>query len=213
MDKKDRIVFMGDSITDCNRNYQALPAGWSSWGEGYVNLINAYTTALFPEKELMIVNQGVSGDTIVDLINRWEKDCLSFQPNWVTVMIGINDIWRQFDGRFMQTALIDEQIFEKTYRELIEKTKEHVKGMILLSPFMVEGNKKDPMREKVDNYREITQRLAEEYQLLYGDCQKPIDEFLTCQSSYVLSSDRVHPSLAGHLLLAKVWLESIKLEK
>jgi len=51
VDKKDRLLFMGDSITDSNRNYQAIPAGWSSWGDGYVHLINAYTTALLPQME------------------------------------------------------------------------------------------------------------------------------------------------------------------
>ena len=111
--KNNRILFIGDSITDCNRNYDLAPGVSSSWGEGYVNIINAYTTAFFPEKELMIVNRGISGDTIVKMAARWEKDVFELQPNWVTIMIGINDIWRRFDEVFSQERVITLQILEK----------------------------------------------------------------------------------------------------
>ncbi len=208
-ERKDRLLFIGDSITDSNRNYDAMPAGWSSWGDGYVNLLNAYTTALLPEQELMIVNRGNSGDTIVDLEARWQADALGFGADWVTVMIGVNDVWRHFDGRFAQVPLVSEAVFEATYRRLIEETLPTVKGMILLSPFMAESNLADPMRQHVDAFRMIIEKVAKEYGLLYGNVQNKIDEFLRHQSSYVLSSDRVHPSLVGHLLIAQTWLEAV----
>ncbi|MEB6062324.1 SGNH/GDSL hydrolase family protein [Enterococcus gallinarum] len=212
MSKKDRLLFVGDSITDSNRNREAIPAGWSSWGDGYVNLINAYTTALLPNQELMVVNRGNSGDTIIELEQRWQTDVLDFQPDWVTIMIGINDVWRHFDGVFSQAPLVDESQFEQVYRSLIEQTISQVKGLILLSPFMVEQNKQDPMRNHLTKYQEVVQRLAQEYQLLYGDVQQEVDRFLIQQSSYVISSDRVHPSLAGHVLIAKTWLETVESE-
>lgn len=205
--KNDRILFMGDSITDSNRNYEAIPAGWSSWGDGYVNLLNAYTTAIFPEVELMVVNRGVSGDTILDLENRWEEDVLNFAPDWVTIMIGVNDVWRHFDGVFAQQRMVKEEEFKETLCKLIEKTQTKVKGIILLSPFMVEKNEADPVRAMVDRYRKIVETTAKDYDLIYGNVQEKIDGFLEQQSSYVLSSDRVHPSLAGHLLIAQTWLE------
>ena len=71
-------------------------------GDGYVHLINAYTTALLPQMELMIVNRGVSGDTVVDLKKRWKDDVLAFHPDWVTIMIGVNDVWRHFDGTLLK---------------------------------------------------------------------------------------------------------------
>ncbi|WP_291291366.1 SGNH/GDSL hydrolase family protein [Enterococcus sp.] len=208
--KKDRLLFVGDSITDSNRNREAIPAGWGSWGEGYVNLINAYTTGLLPEQEFMVVNRGNSGDTILELEQRWQTDVLEFQPDWVTIMIGINDVWRHFDGIFCQAPLVDVSQFEIVYRSLLERTLPHVKGIILLAPFMVEQNQQDPMRCYLAKYQEVVQRLAQEYQLPYGDVQQEIDRFLTQQSSYVLSSDRVHPSLAGHVLIAKTWLETVE---
>lgn len=207
-EKKDRLLFMGDSITDSGRNYDAMPAGWSSWGDGYVNLLNAYTTALLPEAELMVINRGVSGNTIVDMAARWQTDALDFQADWITIMIGVNDVWRHYDGTFPQVVQVDAGQFEQVYRELIEVTLPKVKGIILLSPFMVEGRLDDPMRQQVDQYRAIVEKLAADYQLPYGNVQAKVDEFLQHQSSYVLSSDRVHPSLAGHLLIAQAWLEA-----
>lgn len=209
IDKNDRLLFVGDSITDSNRNYDAIPAGWSSWGDGYVNLINAYTTALLPQKELMIVNRGVSGDTVRDLKKRWQADVLDFQADWVTIMIGVNDVWRHFDGTFTQTKLVSLERFEKELRELITRTLPNVKGIILLSPFMVEHNQNDPVREKLGHYQQVVAHLAEEFSLPHGNVQEKIDAFLCYQSSYVLSSDRVHPSLAGHLLIAQTWLETV----
>lgn len=212
-DKGDRLLFMGDSITDSNRLYEAMPAGWGSWGDGYVNLLNAYTTALLPEEELMVVNRGVSGNTIVDLEQRWSADALAFNADWITVMIGVNDVWRHFDGTFAQVPLVSIAEFEACYRRLLDQTLPTVKGMILLSPFMVESSLEDAMRQRVDAYRGVVEKLAEEYQLSYGNVQAKVDEFLHHQSSYVLSSDRVHPSLAGHLLIAQTWLETVGIKE
>ena len=210
--KNDRIVFVGDSITDSGRNYDALPAGWSSWGEGYVHLINAFTTGVHPEKELMIVNQGISGNRITDLKQRWEKDVMGLSPDWVNIMIGVNDVWRHFDSTFSQEKQVDMDMFEKIYEELIVTTQSKVKGIILIGAFMVEANRQDAMREKLEQYNNVTKKLAEKYNLLYVDIQTVMDHFTRYQSSYVLSSDRVHPSTAGHLLIAREWIKSVGLE-
>lgn len=207
-EKNDRVIFFGDSITDSNRRYDMLPAHWASWGEGYVNLLNAYTTALCPQEELMIVNLGVSGDTVVEL-NKRTQDVLDLRADWVTIMIGVNDVWRHFDGTYCQDPLVDLATFESEYRQVLAKLQPHVKGIIILGAFMVEKNLDDPMRKMLAGYQQVAKKLAEEFSCPYGNPQKEIDRFLEHQSSYVLSSDRVHPSLAGHLLIAKTWLETV----
>ncbi|OJG72381.1 hypothetical protein RV11_GL002963 [Enterococcus phoeniculicola] len=211
--KNDRIIFVGDSITDSNREYAAPPAKWASWGEGYVNVINGYTTAFHPAKELMIINKGISGNRIVDLPNRWQEDVLDLAPDWVVIMIGINDVWRHFDGTFCQDEQVTETVFFETYRTLVKDTLPAVKGMILLSAFMVEKNLEDTMRKKVEVYNQLTRQVAEEFSIRFVDVQAYFDEFLKHQSSYVLSSDRVHPSLAGHLLIAKAFLDVCEFEE
>lgn len=210
-EKKARIVFVGDSITDSGRNYEAAPAGWSSWGDGYVNLINAYTTAVHPEKELMVVNQGISGNRITDLQERW-GEVLALQPDYLTIMIGINDAWRHFDGTFMQQEQVSLPLFEEIYEELINQSLAINTKVILMSAFMIEANQGDSMKQMVLQYNQVTKKLAEKYQLLYVDIQEELDAFTEVQSSYVLSADRVHPSLAGHLIIAKTWLQAVGLE-
>lgn len=99
--------------------------------------------------------------------------------------------------------------FESELRDLIAQTLPSVKGMILLTPFMVEANKEDPLRKMLTNYQHVLAKVAQEYGILLGDTQEKFDDFLLYQSSYVLSSDRVHPSTAGHVLIAKTWLETV----
>lgn len=209
-EKNARIVFMGDSITDSGRNYDAKPAGWSSWGDGYVSLINGYTTAFLPDKELMIVNRGINGHRINDLQDRWQKDVMDFKADYVTVKIGVNDVYGNFGGAFNHDdRIVNVETYERIYRELIEQTLPTVKGMILLSPFLVESNMHDPIRRMVDEYRSVVEKLAKEYNLPYGDVQAEIDEFLKVQPGLELSYDRVHPVLAGHVLIAKTWLKAV----
>ncbi|OJG20310.1 hypothetical protein RU97_GL000543 [Enterococcus canis] len=208
---RDRILFVGDSITDANRNYEAKPGTWSSWGEGYVNLINSITTAFFPEKELMIINKGVSGDRVTDLFERWDTDVTALNPDIVTIMIGINDVWRHFDSVFSQESQISEEMFAETIAKIIRKVDRDKTKIIFLSAFMMEASLDDPMRKMLTKYNQITEKTASEYKCQFINVQDAIDRFLQVQSSYVLSMDRVHPSLAGHQLIAKSWLEGMGL--
>ncbi|KAF1290779.1 SGNH/GDSL hydrolase family protein [Candidatus Enterococcus leclercqii] len=204
--KNDRILFVGDSITDSNRNYEALPAHWSSWGDGYVQIINSYTTAFYPELELMVINQGVSGNRVRDLAARWQKDVLSLAPDWVGIMIGVNDVCRHFDGVFYQEDQVSPQEFQETLSQLVSQTMTKAKGVFLLSAFLLTEDKNEPMRKKLALYNQVTAAVAADTGAIYVDVQKEMDRYMAVQSGYYLSIDRVHPSLAGHLLIAKAWL-------
>ncbi|GEK06574.1 SGNH/GDSL hydrolase family protein [Schleiferilactobacillus harbinensis] len=211
-EKNSRIVFAGDSVTDVGRDYHAIPAGWGSFGDGYVSQINSLLTAVYPDKEIMVVNKGVSGDNIALMANRWDNDVLAMEPDYVSIMIGVNDVWRFFDAPFQQLQapnIVSQDLYEKTYRELIAKTQPSVKQMMIMSPFMIEPNRQDPMRHMVDAYRRIAERLARENHLIYVDVQAAVDHFLTQQSSYILTSDRVHPNVQGHMLVARTWLQTL----
>ncbi|MHC5375145.1 SGNH/GDSL hydrolase family protein [Enterococcus sp. LJL120] len=211
-DKHNRLVFVGDSITDCNRNYNTTIGAVDSLGEGYVSLINAYTTAFHPEKELMIINQGVGGNRVTDLKARWQE-ILALKPDYLTIMIGINDVWRHFDNKFTQIEQVNKILFEQTYTELIKQSLAAHSKIILLSAFMLEANNLDPMKQMVAEYNEITKKIAANFSLTYIDIQAEMDKFTAIQSSYALSSDRVHLSLPGHAIIAKSWLEAVDLDR
>ena len=93
----DRIVFAGDSVTDMG---SAQPVGeglFDNLGQGYVRMVDNLLGACYPEVYLRITNSGISGNTSRDLLARFDRDVISLKPDWVSVMIGINDVWRQFD--------------------------------------------------------------------------------------------------------------------
>jgi lysophospholipase L1-like esterase len=127
-------------------------------------------------------------------------------------MIGINDVWRQFDGELQQLEVVSPQEYEQTYCALLEQTKPLVKNIFILSPFFMELNRNDPMRRRVEEYAEIARKAAKKYQLPYVDVQARIDRYLQSLSYFYISGDRVHPNLPGHMILAKAFLDEIGLE-
>lgn len=207
---KARILFIGDSITDSNRDRNAKPGSWNSFGDGYVELIHAYTTGILPKQEFMIINKGNSGDRILDLEKRWQEDVLDLHPDIVTIMIGVNDVWRHFDSVFQQEEQVSIDQFAEIYEKIIRETLTQTKQIIIMSAFMIESNINDLMRKQLTEYNAVSKELAEKYQLTYIDIQTLIDQFLIYQSSYILSVDRVHPSLPGHMIIAEKWLSVVR---
>src|SRR5687767_12058874 len=86
-----RIVFIGDSITDCGRRDAFAPDG-----NGYFSLVRAFVTARYPDLGLTWENRGIGGDTTRHLVARWEQDVVALKPDWLSVKIGINDVWRKY---------------------------------------------------------------------------------------------------------------------
>lgn len=163
---------------------------------------------MYPENEVMVVNRGVNGNTIVDLEKRWDKDILELNPTWVTVLIGINDVWGHFSGQLEHRRTVDEATYRRLYESIVKRTIDKVNGMIILSPFMMEKNKNDEMRQMVETYAGIAREIAEKYGLIYVDLQKRMDKFLESLSSYHISQDRVHPDIKGHMIIAKTIMDA-----
>ncbi len=213
LEKNSVLVMIGDSITDCGRNYDAPPAGWGSFGDGYVNQVNAHLMAFEPQQEIMVINKGISGNTIRDLKERWQKDVLDLEPDYVSIMIGVNDVWRHFDSAaYTNFPQVSREEFGQIYEELIQKTLPQVRQVYLLSPFMIEPNRDEPMGKMVREYAGVAKILAEKYGLVYVDVQAKMDVFLKHKHSYALSSDRVHPALQGHVIIAKAFLDAIGMD-
>lgn len=97
-----RILFIGDSITDCGRDRSGVIDVDGHLGGGYVLQVKSLLGAHYPERAVEVLNTGCGGHRITDLAGRWESDVLALKPDWLTVMIGINDVWRQFDRPFIE---------------------------------------------------------------------------------------------------------------
>ncbi|MCK5528601.1 MAG: SGNH/GDSL hydrolase family protein, partial [Kiritimatiellae bacterium] len=121
-----RLVIIGDSITDCGRD---RPVGiLAGLGSGYVSLVNAMLAAEYPDVMLDILNTGVGGNRVTDLRDRWQTDVLDLKPDWLSIMIGINDVWRHFTKSMQEQVDVDE--YEEVLESLIKQTLPSIKGLI-----------------------------------------------------------------------------------
>ena len=203
-----RLVMIGDSITDCGR---ARPVGEGpGLGNGYVQFVEALLTADHPELRLRITNMGISGNTVRDLKERWEEDVIALAPDYLSVMIGTNDVWRHFDASLRPETWVGPEDYERIYAELIERTLPLLKGLILMTPFFIEPNRADPMRAMMDRYGGIVKKLAARYSAVLVDTQAAFDRLLEYYHSYHFAYDRVHPNHIGHMVLARAFLEAVE---
>ena len=209
LNKHSKLVMIGDSITDAGR---AQPIGeglGETLGRGYVSLVDALLGAAYPDLGIRVLNMGTGGHTVRELEKRWQTDVLDLQLNWVSVMIGINDVWRQFDlPRQPETHVLPAE-YERTLDALIAQTIPAVEGVVLMTPFYIESNKSDAMRARMDEYGAIVRRLSEKHGTLFADTQAAFDEVLTSYYPATLAWDRVHPGQVGHMVLARAFLKAI----
>lgn len=206
-----KLLMIGDSITDCGR---ARPVGEASQGDGlgdgYVGVVNACITATMPQARIRVVNMGIGGNTVNDLAARWTNDVLDLKPDWLSVMIGINDVWRQFDNRLQTESHISVDDYAQTLDGLIHSVAHTpIRGLVLMTPFFIEPNRADPMRAKMDEYGAVVSYLADRYKAIFVDTQAAFDNILTTLHPMALAADRVHPNLTGHTLLARTFLKAV----
>ncbi len=128
----EKLLFIGDSITDCGRRGEVH----APYGNGYVNLARALLLARYPELGLQIVNRGIGGNTVGDLAARWETDVIAEQPDWLSVKIGINDVWRLVANRLNESVPQDE--YEQTLRRLLDDARRRTDArLILMEPYVI----------------------------------------------------------------------------
>lgn len=129
---QQKLLLIGDSITDCGRRNEPF----APYGNGYVHFVRALLLARYPELGLEVVNRGISGNTVRDLARRWETDVVAEQPDWLSVKIGINDVWRTMSGRLEEAVPLAQ--YRATYRRLLERTREATRArLILMEPYVI----------------------------------------------------------------------------
>jgi lysophospholipase L1-like esterase len=202
------LLFIGDSITDCGRGHPVGQRRLSSLGEGYVSFVDSILGALIPETPINVLNTGISGNRVTDLEARWQNDVLDLEPNWLSVMVGINDVWRQFDAEPCAEQ-VEPELYELVYRSVLARTRPQLDGLVLMTPYFLETNREDPMRVKMDAYGAITKKLAADFDAISVDTQAAFDHYLAHQPTQSLCADRVHPNGVGHMILARAFLSAV----
>ena len=209
LEKNTKLVMIGDSITDCGRKIPVGEGSNGAEGFGYVCFVSSLLKNFYNDNDNRVINMGVSGDRVRELKARWDRDVLELKPDYLSIMVGINDIWRQFEHplRVEEHVYIDE--YRSTLEELIKKTLPSLKKLILITPFFIESNKSDVMRIEVEKYGQVIEELANKYNAIFVDTQKAFDELLENNYSAAFALDRVHPNATGHMAIARVFLEAI----
>jgi lysophospholipase L1-like esterase len=212
LQKGDRLLMIGDSITDAGRGRPVGESPWPGIGNGYVSLVEATLGARHPETPVRIMNMGTSGNTIRDLGVRWQADVLDLAPTVVTVMIGINDVWRQFDVPQRPEAGVPLEEYRDTLDGLVSQTRPLVRAMLLATPFYIEPNRSDPMRARMDEYGAAVREVAVKHGCSLIDTQAAFDRVLQHVYPAALAGDRVHPNLTGSFVLARAFLDALGAE-
>lgn len=200
-------MFIGDSITDCDRRSPS----YAPLGCGYVYSIHCLLRSVYPQLDLSIVNKGISGDRINDLRDRWQADVLDIPSDWLFIYIGINDVWRFFEGNPEEGVDLDK--FSDTYRQLIKAVLSNTSIKIhLIAPFLAESNPADPFRSRLVQYQAAIDELGVDFNLPVTRLQPVFDQAMQIKPSRYWTGDRVHPTEEGHMLIALTILQACQFE-
>ena len=213
LEANQKLLFIGDSVTDGERKRPDGEGLFDALGRSYPSLVDALLEAAYPARAIRVVNQGNGGNTVRDLAARWETDVLAQRPDWLSICIGINDVWRQFDQPRRPEIAVPLDEYKATLMRLCRATRPTLPGgLILMTPFYVEDNPADAMRKRMDAYGSVVRTIASEYDAVFVDTQAAFNEALRHRHSAALAWDRVHPNLVGHMILAKAVLDALGFE-
>jgi lysophospholipase L1-like esterase len=206
---KPVIVFQGDSITDGarSRNDDLNHV----LGHSYAYLIAAKLSLDLVESQPQFINRGISGNRASDLYARWNEDVISLRPTLLSILIGVNDAWRIM--RDEPSGVTDR--FERAYKHILEETKEVLPEtqLVLCEPFILNtgapAENWDSWSEKLNTYQGTVRQLAEEFDAIFVPLQESFNEACKHAAPDYWLWDGVHPTAAGHELIARQWLSKV----
>lgn len=199
-----KILFQGDSITDAGRDKR----NYHDMGLGYPKYAVEHIIAANPDVDFEFFNFGISGNRTSQLFDRFYSDALAFDPDIISILIGINDIWHRYGGGKIATT--DAQ-FELNYRSILERIrKESNAKIMILSPFLLDKEPYEGMRKDLERMLPIVRELADEFADVYVPLDKHFEEALKTQPEPLYySADGVHPNDNGRAFIGKVYAEAI----
>jgi len=202
------LLFQGDSITDAQRNKQDI----NHLGSVYALMAAGSLLSLYPDLGLRVLNRGLSGNRTRDLLGRWNEDCLDLQPGFLSLFIGINNTWRRYDNNDPTPA----EVFEAELNELLtlafQSGELQPAHTVLLEPFLLDSpaGSKSGWMDDLAPKQDIVRNAAKSF----GTRFIPLQNIFTdaCQRAPAAhwAPDGVHPTPAGHALIASAWLHTME---
>jgi len=203
-----RALFIGDSITDCARMSSSVPHG-----DGYVRFVHEMIMARYPAHHVTVINRGVSGQTVRDLAERWTDDVIRARPDWLSIMIGINDT----HGWLNQAAAraVSPEEYAERYQRIVEQAHSETDAqLVLMDPFYIStdtgtGTWRAKVLELLPSYINVVERLVRKFHARHIRTHALFQEALKYHSPDEFCSEPVHPYASGHMILAHGWLKSV----
>ena len=208
--KDSHILFQGDSITDGNRGRNTDPN--HILGHGYQFIIACKYGGKFPERNLLFMNRGVSGNKVTDLSARWKKDTLDLKPDILSILIGVNDSGNALNAKPPQT--IDD--FEKVYDQILQDAlaANPKLKLVFCEPFVLPvggvKNRWDDWQKEVKARAAVVEKLAAKYKSPVVHFQKVFDDACAKAPADYWIWDGVHPTYSGHQLMADEWIRTVE---
>lgn len=201
-------LFQGDSITDAGRRAEAAP-----YGIGYASLFIEITRALFPDRQITFINRGIGGNTTGDLKERWDDDTIRFQPDWLSILVGINDIHRWLFNPDPAVQVSPDQ-YRENYDWLLSRVKNETSArLVLLEPFYISLSSRDTNRRRVlehlPKYIDIARDMAEKYEAVLVPMHDVYQRQLLFTDAETFCPEPVHPNRSGHVVMAMELLRAV----
>lgn len=196
-----KILFLGDSITDANRNWNPHTKGL---GEGYVHIISSVLdNSPIPYQ---IVNKGHDGFTLPSVLRTLEEDCMLQEPDFVSILVGCNDV-----GISMNTqTTLEMQNFSNNYAQLIRRIQQHTHAQVIcMAPFIFPYPQEYYMWIPEILYAQACiQKISAENNLPFIPLHERLNEYAARYGYREVTTDGIHLTGKGHEILAEAWLDS-----
>lgn len=209
--KGDVILFQGDSITDAGRE-KKKPVANSGLGRGYPSFVSKSLHADHPELDLQVHNRGISGHKVPDLAKRWDRDCIDLKPKFLSILIGVNDIWHMLNGRYDGTA----EVYRDGYAALLKRTREALPDvkLIVCEPFVLMSGtvlqNKNKWFPEFTTRQKFAREVSDQAAATWVPFQEMFDEAVASGTApEKLAKDGVHPTALGHEMMAKIWRKTV----
>ena len=202
-----KVVFIGDSITDCGRRDSQKP-----FGNGYVKMAIDLITARYPERQIEYINEGIGGNTVLNLHQRWTTDVIEHQPDWLSVKIGINDLHQTLGN----PGHLPPARYETLYREILQRARDEISAqLILIDPFyMITETDPNTHEGKVmsilPEYLSVVERMADEFEARHVRTHERFQEQLRYRPQSYFCAEPVHPNASGHMVIALALLDILE---
>ena len=197
------VLFQGDSITDAGRDR----SNDADLGTGYAAVAAAEISAMYPDRGIRFLNRGIGGNRARDLADRWQEDCIDLKPSWVSIMIGINDTWRGYDSGDPTST----DAYEEAFRDILTRTRDRLDArIVIVEPFCL-PHPPDRLawREDLDPKIQVARAMAREFADLYVPTDGLFAQAAVKEPPSFWADDGVHPTPAGHALIARAWLKTV----